>query len=425
MARRQHSGFYPAFYYGWIVVGITALVLIAAAGVRSAPGVMLLPLQAESGWSLAAISAAVSMGLLLYGFSGPVSGALMDRFGPRRLVLAGLLLTGASLIASANMTRLWQLYLFWGALSGVGTGLLASVLGATVAARWFVARRGLVVGIFGAATSAGQLIFVPLLMRLVLGLGWRTSTLWLAGILLILLVPVVLLLRNDPAEIGLRAYGAPSGPAPVLPPMESMAAVMSRATRTPEFWLLAGTFFVCGFTSNGLVGTHLIPYAVDCGISAITAANMLALMGAMNFVGTIASGWLTDRYDPRKLLAVYYSFRGLSLLLLPWITTPAGLAFFAILFGLDYIATVPPTVSLVADTFGRRNVGTVYGWVFCAHQVGAALAAWLGGVARQTAGDYGMAFWAAGVLAIAAGLMALRIQRRAALPPAAQASAAA
>ncbi|MCC6167644.1 MAG: MFS transporter [Caldilineaceae bacterium] len=413
------------FYYGWIVVGVTALVLIASAGVRSAPGVMLLPLQAESGWSLAAISAAISTGLLLFGFSGPVSGALMDRFGPRRLVLAGLLLTGGSLIASANMTQLWHLYLFWGALGGIGTGLMATVLGATVAARWFVARRGLVVGIFGAATSAGQLIFVPLLMRLVLGLGWRTSTLWLAGILLVLLVPVVLLMRNDPAELGLRPYGAPSGPLPVLPPLESMAAVMGRATRTPEFWLLAGTFFICGFTSNGLVGTHLIPYAVDCGISQITAANMLALMGAMNFAGTILSGWLTDRYDARKLLAVYYSFRGLSLLLLPWITTPAGLAFFAILFGLDYIATVPPTVSLVADTFGRRNVGTVFGWVFCAHQIGAALAAWMGGVARETAGDYGLAFLTAGVLAVAAGLMALRIRRQATLPPTAPASVAA
>lgn len=404
-------------YYGWIVVALTALVLIAAAGVRSAPGVMLLPMQAESGWSLTAISAAVSMGLLLYGFSGPVSGALMDRFGARRLMLMGLLLTAASLILSANMTQVWQLYLFWGALSGIGTGLLASVLGATVAARWYVARRGLVTGIFGAATSAGQLIFVPLLMRLVLGIGWRTSILWLAGIVLLLLVPVALLMRNDPADLGLRAYGAPSGPLPTLPPLERMAVIMGRAVRTPEFWLLSSTFFICGFTSNGLVGTHLIPFAVDCGISAIMAANMLALMGAMNFVGTIASGWLTDRYDARKLLAFYYGFRGLSLLLLPMATTPAGLAFFAILFGLDYIATVPPTVSLVADTFGRRSVGTVYGWIFCAHQIGAALAAWMGGLTRQMAGDYGPAFVAAGVLAVTAGVLALQIQRRELLSP--------
>jgi sugar phosphate permease len=409
-------------YYGWIVVGVTALVLIGSAGVRSVPGVMILPLQAETGWSLTTISFAVSLGLMLFGLSAPVAGALMDRFGPRRLMVVGLLLVGAGLIASARITTVWQLHLFWGALSGIGAGLMATVLGATVATRWFVARRGLVVGLFGAATSAGQLIFVPLLMRLTLDLGWRTTTLILAGIILLALIPVLLLMRDDPADLGLRPYGAPALPvsAAAAQPAaaEGMLAVMRRAVATPVFWLLAGTFFICGFTSTGLVGTHLIPYAVDCGIAEITAAGMLALMGLMNFAGTLASGWLTDRYDPRRLLAVYYGFRGLSLLLLPAITTPAGLAFFAILFGLDYIATVPPTVSLVADTFGRRHVGVVFGWVFCAHQIGAALAAWLGGVVRESAGDYAPAFIAAGVLAVLAGLLALRIARPAAATPA-------
>jgi sugar phosphate permease len=407
------------FYYGWVVVGVTALVLIGSAGVRSAPGVMLLPLQAETGWSLTTISFAVSLGILLFGFSGPFGGALTDRFGPRRLMLVGLVLVGASLILSARMTTVWQMNLFWGALSGIATGILASVLGAAVASRWFVERRGVVLGIFGAATSAGQLVFVPLLMQLMLSIGWRTTTLILAGIMLVMFVPVFLLMRDDPANVGLRPYGAPpveATPVAVVAPQEGMVAVMSRAVRTAEFWLLAGTFFVCGFTSNGLVGTHLIPYAVDCGIAAGVAAGMLALMGAMNFVGTLASGWLTDRHDPRRLLAVYYSFRGLSLLLLPAITTPWGLAFFAILFGLDYIATVPPTVSLVTDTFGRRHVGTVFGWIFCAHMVGASLAAWLGGVVRETTGDYAGAFVAAGVLAVMAGMLALRIQRRAVVP---------
>ncbi|HXF61251.1 MAG TPA: MFS transporter [Caldilineaceae bacterium] len=404
------------FYYGWVVVAVTALTLIVSAGIRSAPGVMLLPLQAETGWSLSVISFSVSLGLLLFGFSGPFGGALMDRFGPRRLMIAGLALVGVALIASARMAAIWQLYLFWGALSGMGTGLMASVLGATVASRWFVARRGLVVGIFGAATSAGQLIFVPLLMQWVLSLGWRTTLLLLAGVMALLLAPILLWMRDDPAEVGLRPYGAapqPAGPATApAEPQEGTVAVMGRAVRTSEFWLLAGTFFVCGVSSNGLVGTHLIPYAVDCGIAAGTAAGMLALMGLMNFVGTIGSGWLTDRYDPRRLLAIYYSFRGLSLLLLPAITTPVGLGFFAVLFGLDYIATVPPTVSLTADTFGRRHVGTVFGWVFCAHQIGAALAAWVGGVVRETAGDYALAFIAAGVLAGMAGMLALRIRRQ-------------
>lgn len=238
------------------------------------------------------------------------------------------------------------------------------------------------------------------------------------------LVPIILLMRDDPADVGLRPYGAPPEVADdVAPPPLGMLTTMQNAMRTPEFWLLAGTFFICGFTSTGLIGTHLIPYAVDCGIAEITAAGMLALMGAMNFVGTLSSGWLTDRYDPRKLLAIYYSFRGASLLFLPFINTPAGLAFFAILFGLDYIATVPPTVSLVADTFGRRQVGIIYGWVFCAHHIGAALAAWLGGVTRESIGSYGIAFFAAGVLAMAAGMLALRIQRRAEVLPLADAPA--
>ena len=406
------------FSYSWVIVGITALILIGASGVRSASGVMILPMQGETGWALSTLSLAVSSGLLLFGLTAPFSGALMDRFGPRKMVIAGLILLIGSLVASARMTQQWQLFLFWGVLSGVGTGMIGTVLGATVASRWFVSHRGTVLGIFGAASSAGQLLFLPLLMQLVLTLGWRTTIFILAGIMVALLVPIFLLLRDDPADVGLRPYGAP--PESVITKADTapngMIVVMQNAIRRQEFWLLAGTFFVCGFTSAGLVGTHLIPYAVDCGIAEITAAGMLALMGAMNFVGTISSGWLTDRYDPRKLLAIYYSFRGLSLLLLPFINTPAGLAFFAILFGLDYIATVPPTISLVADTFGRRQVGIIYGWVFCAHHIGAALAAWLGGVTREVVGSYGIAFFAAGALAVLAGMLALRIQRRAAEP---------
>lgn len=395
------------FFYGWVVVVITALTLMVAAGVRSAPGVFLLPLRADLGWSRGAISFAVSIGLVLFGLAGPVCGWLMDRFGPRWLMAAGMSLVALSMGASAVMTELWQLNLFWGALSGIGTGVASAVLGAAVANRWFVARRGMVTGVFGAATSAGQLVFVPLLMALVSSLGWRSTTFVLAGVAAVIVLPVLLLMRNDPADVGQRPLGASE-----LAPARALRAepgVMRRAVRSPEFWLLSGTFFVCGATSNGLIGTHLIPYAVDCGISDGFAASALALMGTMNFIGTIASGWLTDRYDPRKLLCLYYGFRGLSLLMLPFVQNPTGLTIFAVLFGLDYIATVPPTTMLVANTFGRRNVGTVFGWVFCAHQVGASLAAWLGGVARDSLGSYGLAFLVAGAIAVAAALLALRV----------------
>ncbi len=400
------------FYYGWVVVAVTALTLLISAGVRSAPGVFLLPINAEMGWSRATISFAVFLGLLLYGFAGPASGSLMDRFGPRRLMLAGMLLISVSMAASAIMQSQWQLNLFWGGLSGLGTGVASAVLGATVANRWFVQRRGLVMGVFGAATSAGQLIFVPLLIMLSEQIGWRNSILWLGGITLVILIPIAIFMRDEPASIGLRAYGTSEIDAPAQLKVQAEHGVMRQALRSPAFWLLSITFFVCGASSNGLIGTHFIPYAIDCGITQTTAAGALALMGMFNFVGTIGSGWLTDRLDPRKLLLVYYGFRGLSLILLPFVQNTFGLTLFAVLFGLDYIATVPPTTALVADLFGRKHVGTVFGWVFCAHQIGAALAAWLGGLARDSLGDYVMAFVIAGIMAITAGVLALMIGRR-------------
>ena len=403
------------FYYGWIVVATTALTLLVSAGVRSAPGVFLNTLNADMGWSLAVISFAVSIGLLLFGLASPLSGWLMDRFGPRLVMLGGVILICASMAASSQMTTLWQLNLFWGALSGIGTGVAGSVLGATVATRWFVARRGLVIGIFGASTSAGQLIFVPLLAWLESVIGWRASVMALGGAAALLLVPILLLMRDEPAKLGLRPYGG-AAPDSSQVAREGAGGIMRRALRVPEFWLLAGSFFICGATSNGLIGTHLIAHAHDHGIAKSTAAGMLALMGTMNFVGTITSGWLTDRYNPRFLLACYYGFRGLSLLVLPFATNLGGLTVFAILFGLDYIATVPPTTALVADIFGRKNVGIVFGWVFCAHQIGAALAAWLGGLARELTGDYGVAFLAAAALAMTAALLSLRIGRPSAAP---------
>ncbi|MBX3011626.1 MAG: MFS transporter [Caldilineaceae bacterium] len=396
------------FFYGWVVVAITALTLFISAGVRSAPGVFILPLEQEMGWSRSEISLAVSIGLIVLGIAAPLSGWLMDRFGPKWVTLVGLLLVVVAMVSSYMIKELWQLNLLWGMLSGLGTGMVGGVLGPAVANRWFVARRGFVIGIFGASLSAGQLVFVPVLMALVLSAGWRWSSVALGLFALAIILPVFFLLRDDPTDMGLAPYGLTAGEAAARPTVDPN--VMQRAIRSPEFWLLAATFFVCGATSNGLIGTHLIPHAADHGIPQTTAAGMLALMGAMNFVGTIASGWLTDKYDPRKLLCIYYGFRGVSLFLLPYATGSWGLAAFAILFGLDYIATVPPTTALVADTFGRRNVGTVYGWVFCSHQVGAALAAWLGGVTRDLFGDYLLAFLVAGAIAMLAALLSLRIR---------------
>jgi sugar phosphate permease len=398
-------------YYGWVVAGVTFLALLVSAGLRSAPTVLIKPLEEDFGWSRGGISFAISIGLLLYGLSAPAVGSLMDRLGPRWLMLAALLLIGGSAALSAGMTTLWQFTLLWGLLGGIGTGLVALVLGATVANRWFSTRRGLVVGIFGSAASAGQLVFLPLLTWLIVAIGWRGSVLFLGACVLVPFVVTWLFMRDSPAELGLQPLGARE--TPQVAAAARLGPIMPLAVRVPEFWLLSGTFFICGATSNGLIGTHLLPHAVDIGISKVTAAGLLGVMGAMNFAGTITSGWLTDRYDPRKLLATYYLLRGCSLFLLPFVSGFEGLVIFAVVFGLDYIATVPPTVALTADIFGRRHVGTVYGWVFAAHQIGAASAAYLGGLARDAFGDYTAAFLAAGAMAVLGGLLALRIDREA------------
>jgi sugar phosphate permease len=396
-------------FYGWTMVAVTAVVLLVTAGARSAPTALLLPMQASEGWSKSQISFAVGLGLVLFGLGGPLAGNLMQRFGVRNVSIVSLLLTSLSMVLSSLVRTTWQLDLTFGLLSGLGTGLVSSVLGATVANRWFIAKRGLVTGIFGASTSAGQLIFVPLLVALAAGMGWRNASLVIAAIAVLVVLPVVFLMRDEPSDVKQRPLGATADTPTVQ--AQSEQGMMARALKSLDFWLLAGTFFICGATSNGLIGNHLIPHAVEHGLSQPAAANIYALMGLFNFVGTIGSGYLTDRYDPRRLLMTYYGFRGLSLLILPFVHDVAGLSVFAVMFGLDYIATVPPTVALVADVFGRRNVGVVYGWVFAAHQLGAALAGWLAAVARESFGDYGFAFLVAGSIAIAGSLLSLGIRR--------------
>ena len=405
----------PRIFYGWVIVPVAFAVILLGAGTRAAPGALLLGIRADTGWSTAEISLAGAAGLLLLGLGGPVSGFLIDRLGVRRLTVAALLLTAVGLAASSLATTVWQLVLFFGLVSGFGAGLVASSLGPVVANRWFARRRGLIVGLFGGAASAGQLIFFPVLTAISGGDGWRLAVVVVAALLVLVAIPAAVLLRNSPADVGARPLGD-EGTTPVVAP-RAEPGIMRRAIRTPEFWLLSGTFFVCGATSNGVVGQHFIAHAVDHGFTAGVAAEALAVMGLFNFIGTIASGWLTDRFDPRRLLLIYYGFRGLSLLYLPAIHNSLDIAGFAVLFGLDYIATVPPTVALVADTFGRRNVGIVYGWVYFSHMLGAALAAEVAGLVRDAFGDYTIAIIAGGWLAVAAGVAALVIRRPTGAPP--------
>lgn len=392
-------------HYGWVMVAVTALVALTNAGVRSLPGVLIQPLESEFAWSRSAISFAVGISLLAFGLGGPLGGGLMDRFGPRRVTIAALAITVAGLAPLLLMRELWQLHLFWGLLVGLGTGAIGGTLGATVAVRWFRTHRGVVLGLFGGASSAGQLLFVPVLMFLAVQAGWRSALLWCVAAGALLLVPTFLLLRDRPEERGLKPYGEVDVVTAAERAEDSRVTTVAQALGQRDFWLLAGSFFVCGYTSNGLVGTHLIPHAVEHGFTTEAAAGALAVIGMMNIVGTTVSGWLTDRFDPRKLLCGYYAFRALSLAGLPFILDVPSLMLFAFVFGFDYIATVPPTVKLTATSFGRASIGRIYGWIFFSHMVGASLAAYGGGFFHDILGDYHLMFISAAVLGfVAAGL---------------------
>lgn len=382
-------------------------------------GVLMIPLGNEFQWSRATVSSIVSLNILLFGAVGPFAAALYQRIGLRRTMLLGMTMIGTGYALSTVARHYWQFMLSWGVLVGMGAGMVAIVLGAAVTNRWFTQRRGLVVGVLTASTATGQLVFLPLMAKIAADTGWRGVPWVVAGASAAALPLIWFFMRDDPAEMGLRPYGETGEVVPLQKaagnPARQAVVVLLEAARTRDFWLLAGSFFICGATTNGLVGTHLLPAAFDCGIPEVKAAGLLALMGMFDLVGTTLSGWLSDRYNPRYLLFTYYGLRGISLFFLPdALTGPAfGLLLFAIFYGLDWIATVPPTVRLTADVFGREKAGIVFGWVVAAHQLGAAFATSAAGVLRTTTGTYTLAFIGAGVLCVIAALGVLPVGRRA------------
>jgi MFS family permease len=395
----------------YIVVGVTFLALLISAGLRSAPGVMMVPLELHFGWDRATISFSAAVGIFLYGLVGPFAAALMMSLGIKRTMLGGLLLMSAATFASLWMTAPWHYVLSWGVLSGVGSGAVASVLGAAVVNRWFATRQGLVMGMLSASTATGALVFLPVLAWLSSAGAWRPVVIAVSIACLALIPLVLLFVPERPGDVGIRRFGETDASEPP-PPLKQAATPMLafdalfRAGRTPIFWLLFGTFFVCGLTTNGLVGTHMIAFCGDHGIAPVAAAGLLSMMGLFDLVGTTASGWLTDRYDPRKLLCVYYGLRGLSLIALPFIDFGAvSLTIFAIFYGLDWIATVPPTVKLTNMSFGERDAPIVFGWIMVGHQIGAATAAFGAGVIREQAGTYLPAFLIAGGFGVAASIL--------------------
>ena len=440
--RPGRSGRPPRFHPAWTVAGVTFLALIAAAAFRSSTGVLIEPVEAEFGWSRSWTSGAVSINLVLFGLTAPFAAALMDRFGLRRVVAIALTLVALGAGGTLVMTQAWQLLVLWGFVVGFGTGSMALVLGAIVANRWFVQRRGLVMGVFSAGSATGQLVVLPVVAYLATHAGWRWAS-GLTAVLALAIVPLVLWLLHDrPEDIGARSYGAPENPvaaepavvgpeaetpvtmgdqlAPTLAAPDGPGRVALRelrlAARTRAFWILFGTFFICGWSTNGLIQTHFVPMAHDHGMPATTAASLLAVVGIFDIVGTIGSGWLSDRVDARILLFVYYGLRGLSLLAGPAVMgshVDPPLMFFIVFYGLDWVATVPPTVALCRQQFGTARSSVVFGWVFAGHMIGAGIAAEVAGLIRETTGSYSDAWWVAGGLCLLAAVAVFGIKSRA------------
>jgi MFS family permease len=398
----------------WVVLGAVTICLLASTGLRATFAVYIKPIETEMGWSRGAMSVAAAISLLLLGASGPFAGRLADRWGPRRVMVISQTLLGIGGVGMAFVRSLWQLYLTAGVVMAIGAGGAALSTGSAVVARWFQTHRGTAIGFAAGGMSAGQLIVIPLASWIVLGPGWRASALYLGLGLLALVLPFTAwLVRNTPEERGLRPYGAIGvalTAAQVRAEQQAGRVSVGEAAQTLPFWLLMGTFFVCGYTSVGMIGTHFIPHALEHNFTAMQASAALGVMGAMNIVGTVGSGWLCDRVGRRGPLAIFYFVRGLSLIFLLYVWNVPSLHFWAAIFGLNYISTVPPTTTLTANIYGRFSVGELSGWIFFAHQVGAALAAALAGWVYEWTGSYGPAFVSAALVAFLAAGMALMIR---------------
>ncbi|PZP35874.1 MAG: MFS transporter [Roseateles depolymerans] len=403
-------------HYAWVVAAITFLAMLVTAAALGLPGALMQPLSSEFGWSTTALSSVFATRFALYGLLGPFAAVVLLRYGVTRVVSLAAAIIGGSLLAGLFIQSLTQAFLLWGLTLGLGTGLTAMVLGATVAGRWFVQRRGLVMGLLAGSAATGQLIFLPLAAWLIEQHGWRWALLPVATAAALVLMLVLLFMRDSPAALGLQPYGAPAdATAPAAPPRADWALpfrTLAEAARHPAFWVLAGTFFICGLSTNGLIQTHFISLCSDRGLGPVPAASVLSMMGLFDLVGTTLSGYLSDRFDNRKLLAWYYGLRGLSLFWLPYSEfTLVGLSLFAAFYGLDWIATVPPTVKLAAAEFGPERASIVFGWVFAAHQLGAAVAAYGGGVSRSVLLSYSPALFTAGAACLVASLAVMQLRR--------------
>ncbi|SHN51228.1 Major Facilitator Superfamily protein [Desulfitobacterium chlororespirans DSM 11544] len=401
------------YYYG-LIVFVTFLTLVIAAGIRSAPAVLIVPFEEFFGWNRAEISLALSINLLLNGLCGPFAAALMERYGVRPVIASALLLLGAGAGLTLWMQDMWQMILLWGIVIGIGSGFLSTVFGTVVATRWFIQQRGLILGIFSAAGAAGQLLFLPLFANILEWFDWHVIVWVLVAAAFFSLALIILIMRNGPGEVGLVPYGTSAGD--TVPdkttdnPFQAVWQGLKTAVQSKAFWLLSASFFVCGATSVGLIGTHFVSACVDHGITAIFAAGLLSAASVFNIIGVTAAGWLSDRYDNRWLLFWYYLVRGLALFLLPavLVSDRVILIIFVTVYGLNWIATVPSTIKLAADLFGDRSI-VIFGWMMALHQAGSALAAFYAGALQAALHSYTLVFISAAVLCLVAAMIVFLI----------------
>ncbi|WP_254119115.1 MFS transporter [Bacillus sp. FJAT-29790] len=407
-------------HYSWIILCITFFSIIVAGIIRSSSGVFIEPFEEEFGWDRSVISLAFAVGLFLYGISGPFMAALIEVLGIKKTMMLSMATLLSGTLLTFIMQQQWQLIIIWGVIIGLGSGLFLTVLSPYIANRWFEKRRGLALGILTASTATGQLILLPILAIIIDKYSWRSAITLILILSLIMLVIIFLFMKNSPKDVGLLPYGREKETQVNIDEEKNNPILLAfnglfDAVKVKEFWLLSGSFFICGLSTSGLIGTHFVSYCVSFGIPLVTAASLLSFMGVFDLVGTTLSGWLSDRFDNRWLLFWYYLLRGGSLVILPFALSEGSytlLLIFAVFYGLDWIATVPPTIGIARQVFGIKKSGIVYGWIFASHQAGAAAAAFGGGLLYKLFNTYTWAFFLAGIFCLLASLFVIVIKKQ-------------
>lgn len=410
-------------HYSWVILSITFFSIISAGIVRSSSGVFIVPFENEFGWDRSMISFAFATSLFLYGISGPFMAALIESIGLKKMMISAMLTLVVGVLLTYIMEKPWQLIFIWGIIIGLGSGLFLTVLSPYVANRWFEKRRGLAVGILTAATATGQLILLPILAIILETHSWRWAISLILILSLVMLIVILLFMKNSPVEMGILPYGQDKEKVATYirhstsrkNPISTAFQALFEAVKVKEFWLLSGSFFICGLSTSGLIGTHFISYCIGFGFTAVAAASLLSFMGIFDLIGTTLSGWLSDRFDNRWLLFWYYALRGASLVFLPFALSDGSMTFliiFSIFYGLDWIATVPPTINISRQVFGMEKSVVIYGWIFAAHQAGSAVAAGGAGIIYSLFNSYTWAFVLAGVFCVLASLFVIVIKKQ-------------